>query len=258
MVGDLGTCKLTGSYGPFVKSHIVPRSFLDLTQRKGEPPLRVYPLHARGRTTDSQTGLYDRELVTVDGERVLARFDLAANCLLNAPVLRSSYLKDEHGFIARDQSGRRVGYALSSKHYSELKLFVLSIFWRASASQRPELADFKLAADVQRRVQGLLLAGEPAAPDELSVMIVRYTNDAGVPLITPNRIEIMKIPFVQMAFGQCHFYMKTTAIETPAPIDELQLDPRRSLGILLGDFFDTRFGSHIRRKFQEFYSDADA
>lgn len=64
----------------------------------------------------------------------------------------------------------------------------------------------------------------------------------------------MNVPFVQMTFGQYHIYMKTAAVETPNPIDELQLNPQRPLPLLVGNFFDTQFGQHIRSKFREFYS----
>ncbi len=255
MANAWGLCKLTDKYGRFVDCHIVPRSFLDLTQQRGESPLRVYSLHQRTRSKKSQTGIYDTEIVTNDGERVLARLDSSANRVLNAPIARRAYIKDERGFVARDQDGRRVGYMISPGFYADLKLFALSIFWRASVSKRPEFATFQLDREIETRIKALLSSSDPSSSEELSILITRYTNRLGAPFITPNRVTVMGVPFVQTTLGEYHFYMKTAAVETPQPIDELQLAPHRPLRVLIGDFFDTRFGQQIRSRFRQFYSD---
>src|SRR5205814_4797368 len=102
--------KLTDKHGTFVACHLVPRSFLDIRQFNGDVPLKIYSLHKQEYPRRSETGLYDKTIVCDDGERILAQLDTVANELLNVPIARDAYLKNQHGFIARDDTGKKVAY----------------------------------------------------------------------------------------------------------------------------------------------------
>jgi hypothetical protein len=248
-----GVCKLTGQHTKFIRSHIVPRSFLNLDYKRGEDPLRVYALNSKQQPKRSQTGLYDASIVGKPGEKILARLDAAASDFLNVPIKRADYVRDEHGFILRDADREKAAYLVAGDSYRDLKLFVLSIFWRASVSSLQELVGFRLRPGIEERIRSMLLANDPGIPEEMSVSILRYLDKYGVPLVTPNRIKIAGVPHVQTTFGQFRFFMKTANLASPSPVDEIQMRPGRRNVILTGNFLDGRFGQSIREKFRDLY-----
>ena len=63
-----GMCKLTLTYGKFVKSHIIPEALTE-TSWGGSPLTQPGP---NGRRIRRCTSWYDPQLVTTEGEAILA------------------------------------------------------------------------------------------------------------------------------------------------------------------------------------------
>jgi len=134
-----GVCKLTGEHGPFVKSHILPAA---LTR----PELQGAPLE-QFRKGDERpirrwTGWYDPQLVTAAGEKILSDYDNWAIKELNRPKLVwSSWGPDvelmapDHRRIPNSPLGLRRIRGLDA---ARLRLFCLSLLWRAAASSLKE------------------------------------------------------------------------------------------------------------------------
>jgi hypothetical protein len=83
-----GTCKLTGLKGKYVKSHIVPQAFT-IGLRKGHP---LYQKGAQGKYFRKWSSWYDSELVTKEGEVILAKYDdWAAKILADKKLVWTSW-----------------------------------------------------------------------------------------------------------------------------------------------------------------------
>lgn len=128
------TCKLTGKIGKAIKAHVVPRAFYELQPQEGGPCLLVSNA-PKSFPKKLPVGIYDKTMVTLNGENIFKPWDDYAIRTL---------LKHEDAFEPFTQRGVVLGWTLPKYEYSPLKLFALSVLWRAHASTRPEFGKVQL------------------------------------------------------------------------------------------------------------------
>lgn len=156
-----GTCKLTLRQGRFVDSHLIPKA---LTRADGLGPGLVQ--HGHGRTERRRSSWYDNALVTVEGEAILARYDdLAIRTMRRHLLVWSGWgparaLSDVRAMPGSPLGTRRIQFADRQSAVS-LRLFLLSILWRAAASERPEFEEVTLASDDLEALRLMVLEGNP-------------------------------------------------------------------------------------------------
>ncbi|CAD9219248.1 transposase [Burkholderia cenocepacia] len=162
-----GVCKLTGATGKFINSHIIPAA-LTRPEVKGEPFVTAGNGNRPRRQFSSWT---DRELVTQEGEDVLTALDTwaidvlrkskmvwsgwgAVSALPSHKTERSSYelIVPETGWGIRSVKGI---------DFPRLRLFFLSLLWRAAASDRPEFADVSLPVEHINALRRMIIDGNP-------------------------------------------------------------------------------------------------
>ncbi|MDB5674568.1 MAG: putative transposase [Sphingomonas bacterium] len=150
---NIGVCKLTGETGRFVKSHLLPKA-LTRPIEKGAAFAQVGAQKRPSRRFDSW---YDDRLVTQTGEDILTALDTFAIAeLRRLKLIWQSWgpmvglCTPETDFFAGTPNGlRRVVFTDSNK----MRLFFLSLLWRAAASTRPEFSNISLRASDYRRLR---------------------------------------------------------------------------------------------------------
>jgi len=139
----LGICKLTLESGTFVDSHLIPKALTKPVQKgfpfvqfqSGAPPVRRW------------SSWYDPELVTHEGEKILEKLDTWAitefqkNKLIWSSWGTDCTLGSLHTPIGNSSWGIREVKGIDPKR---LRLFFLSLLWRAAATSRGEFADVQL------------------------------------------------------------------------------------------------------------------
>ena len=139
------TCKLTGAKGRFVKSHLIPKA---LTR----PEAPGLPLIQRGsgrRQKIRWDSWYDSKLVTRQGEDILSDLDdWAIRYLRDQKLIWSGWgpmtvLGSYHTPIPGTPWGLR---KIKVDDPDRLRLFFLSLLWRAAASELPEFSEVVMPA----------------------------------------------------------------------------------------------------------------
>ena len=116
-------CKGCNKKVKLVKAHIIPESFFRYL-REDENTLKLVPTDKDHYVKKAPIGIYDKEILCGECEAVFQDVDeYAAKLMLNDQNM--SKLHDK---------GDVVGYNLKDIDYQKLKLFVMSILWRASIS----------------------------------------------------------------------------------------------------------------------------
>lgn len=165
-----GLCKLTGKYGKFVAAHILPRALTRLS-RTGEK-IRETALGATPRWKPPTW--YDNELVIREGEDILEAIDTPAiEALRNHTLIWSSFNSDEP-FAPEALTPLSDSISLREAcidKADELRLFFLSIVWRAAASSRREFVDVKLTDAEIEDLRQRVLAQEPGNAWEYPVIL---------------------------------------------------------------------------------------
>ena len=150
----IGTCKLTRTEGPLVKSHIIPRAFM---RRASDGPFKE--CGADGFPRRSYDGWYDGSIVTRIGEDILSILaDAAAKCFIaRGYTYRGRRSASDLTTLTGGFIPKRV-YTITNIDATMLRRFGLSLPWRAAVSRLPPFSRItvppKRLEDLRQRIIG--------------------------------------------------------------------------------------------------------
>jgi hypothetical protein len=179
-----GVCKLTGRHGTFVSAHLVPKA-LTRPEASGLPFVES---SSGKRPTRKWSSWYDNQLVTVEGEAVLAALDSWAIVQLRKHKLVWSswgpmqFLAEDHDRMGDTGFGVRKISGLDGKR---LRLFYLSLLWRAAASTHHGFSEIKLAPEEVEKLGQMLLANDPEPSTYFPIQLTQISTLGTVQNLTP-------------------------------------------------------------------------
>lgn len=177
-----GYCKLTGKPGAFVKSHLIPEA-LTRPSQAGAP---LFQYGDGPKPSRRWSSWYDSELVTRAGEDILSALDTWAIAVLRENKLvwsgwsEAVDLGDLHTKFSKHLGIREV--TLDTKR---LRLFFLSLLWRAAASERYEFKDVCLPPKDLELLRKILLGQEEPSPDFYPVQLTQISTKGLIHNQTP-------------------------------------------------------------------------
>jgi hypothetical protein len=155
-----GVCKLTGQYGKFIDAHLIPKA-LTRPEKKGSPFVQA---GSGSRPNRRWSSWYDNRLVTQAGEDILTALDTWAITELRKHKLVWSgwgpmqSLSESHTQIPGTPWGIREIEGIDPQR---LRLFFLSLLWRAAATEREEFSEVVLPHEDVERLRLMLLNNDP-------------------------------------------------------------------------------------------------
>ncbi len=216
------TCKLTGKVGRPVKAHVVPKAFYELPHQS-EGPCKLISNASDTYPKKVPIGIYDDTIVTKDGEARFGPWDDYASQVL---LLRF----DE--FTPIRHNSKIVAWYFPDVDYAALKLFALSVLWRAHASAQPAFRKVKLGIH-EPIIRNLLLRGDPASEEEYSVCIARWIDEQFGPVfMDPFREKYEGVNYYRIYCGRYVLYVKVDKRKTGPSFKEIQLAPGRPLCVI--------------------------
>lgn len=171
-----GICKLTGKYGPLVKAHIFPKALTN--PGEGRPFAQNRRDLAPIKRWDSW---YDPSIVTQAGEDILKEFDTwAIEELRKHRLVWSAWGSDEalstedfEPIPGREDWGLRTVRGLDG---ARLRLFYLSILWRAAVSNMWEFHEVVVRASDLRRLRRMLLERDPTPLHRFPITLIQLST----------------------------------------------------------------------------------
>lgn len=145
-----GVCALTGRSGKLVKSHLLPRALMDFG------PTDAPIIQIRGDATrpiKRWSSWYDPRLVTRAGEDILEKHDNWGVSFLRHHGLVWSSWGPDGGPAPDDDQGVFGIRLIDGVDTGRLRMFLLSLLWRAAASGLPEFAAVQVPADHLERLR---------------------------------------------------------------------------------------------------------
>jgi hypothetical protein len=141
-------------------------------------------------------------------------------------------LKSELAFQPFPETENILGWTLPNYDYPTLKLFALSILWRAHASTLPEFKNVQLGPH-EARVRHLLLSATPGAPEEYSVVIVKWIDEEFGPVfMDPFRETYDGLNYYRIYLGRYVLYFKVDQRPTNAAFRYFQLGQDTKLVVI--------------------------
>jgi hypothetical protein len=168
-----GRCKLTHADGTFVDSHIIPQAFT--SPEGGNFFIEGGPGR---RLTRRPSSWYDNRLVVRKGENILADLDsFAATELRNNFMVWSGWGESEN--LPDPDAELFDGYgirAIMGLDHRRLRLFFLSLLWRAAASSRSEFNGVSLPDQDLEKLRLMLVTGESQPLDFIPIFLMQHST----------------------------------------------------------------------------------
>jgi hypothetical protein len=236
------TCKLTGTIGTGVRAHIIPESFYDLGGEKQEPARIITP-GKNPLVIRSPAGEYDAGIVTAEGEAYFSSWDsYAYEILLGRERLAKPYIL-----------GGELAYVEIDKFdYSKLKLFFISLLWRAGVPTRPFFQLVNLGPH-EARLRQLILDKNPGSEQDYSVMLGIHSDTPpyGFPMVAPHLIKDNEagVNYYKFSLGRLIACIKVDARPFGASWVDAVVSPHLPLRfIILDEFRSSDFYKEMRQR----------
>lgn len=221
-----GQCKLCGQRGQLVQSHVIPRAFFDL----GDNPAPTILSNTPGQYPKrAPAGVYDR-IVCRDCEGSFGDYDnYAANVLIqNLASYEPIY-----------ESGKFAALRMKELDYRLLKLFAISVLWRASVSTQTFFSRVRLGP-FEARARELLLARDPGDANEFGTWWSAFRMDWTPGLMDPFQERWDGVNAYRFYFGKVVAYIKVDTRPVPLAFQTIVMMPGRDLIFAMRDFDNSK------------------
>ncbi|WP_444941078.1 hypothetical protein ACJJI3_00185 [Microbulbifer sp. ZKSA004] len=244
--GEHVTCKGCGYDKKLIDAHIIPKFFYMELRADGN---HLNVLHAGNeRIGRSFKGDYDNSILCKDCDGVFEKYDdYAKKILINGfnlfrPIWRGSEL---------------LGWELPPYDFSKIKLFFLSVLWRASISTRPffkgvdlgmlesDLKEivFNRAVDIHNRYTIMLCKFLPSKSGTLEKTI-----------IAPEKVRVREIVYYKFYMGGYIVWVKIDKRMAVRVLQKCEL--RRLKGVVLAtDFYSSVEYGDLEKAMIDFYAE---
>lgn len=154
-------CRLCNEVKPLCNSHIIPEFFYKRMYDNKGRLLRISTA-AEEKTQYKQKGIYEK-LLCRECEQHISQFEIVTKRLF--------YDEMNYDRIAGSNSIK-----IFNLDYSKVKLFQLSLLWRASVAKNPFFENVRLGPH-EERIRKMLLQSNPGKPYEYGCIIVGLFTD---------------------------------------------------------------------------------
>lgn len=215
------TCQFCLEVKPIIRAHIIP---VGLYPKNPNGDRFQYSLSGEGARPKTKVphGGYDDRLVCEDCERQFSAWDDYA----------SDFFGDEKvPFQSLTSSGTPYRlYPLFD--YAKLKLFFISMLWRAHATTLPDFVKLNIGPKYEAMAKAMIKAGDPGTPDQFAVFLLRFTGTHRLLGTSPTpRRESGVLMYETLLFG-FGSYVKVTNRPLPTALRNAQLTDGKPLYML--------------------------
>lgn len=161
---------------PLIEAHIIPKAMFKSIRVAPGKPLYIIQDRDGARPIPSPQGEYDTGILCESCEKRFNIYD----------TYGIRFIKDlDRVGLPVIVKGRRVGLVVPTYDCKMLKLFFLSVLWRASISTRPFFRNINLGT-YENELHDMIDQGNPGTPDQFPMILGRFVNvDPGFTLSEP-------------------------------------------------------------------------
>ncbi|MDH5572705.1 MAG: hypothetical protein OEY89_13145 [Gammaproteobacteria bacterium] len=190
----------------FGKSHVIPESFF--LHRKVQGETAILTTNKKGvHPKKRPIGEYDTEILCKKCEKEFNAWDSYGKELL---------INKYSDFKTIEENGSTLGYYIESFDYVKLKMFFISVLWRASVSKRDLYKKVALGPH-ENILREMVTEANPGSKDNYDVQLFRFSGvDYPIPILMPVEIRSSYgLRYYRVYLGD-HFYdIKVDKQKTP-------------------------------------------
>lgn len=223
-------CNFCLNEKPLVDAHIVPLCIVKRLLESKEPIFQFFKDPNR-YSVHLPKGEYDANIICGDCDSSFSEFEECGRDFL------FDILDDKYPLVKIDDPLKSLPgyYTISKFNYLELKLFFLSVMWKASASRRPSCKNVNLGS-FEPEVREMLKSRDAGPPEKFPVFLFRYVDKHGSQtMINPHRQRKFGINFCSIGLPGSFAVIKTDQRPLPAELRGWEMAPDRPLLIAARD-----------------------
>jgi hypothetical protein len=217
-------CKLCGKDKKLVKAHIIPEALYKPLLDRGRP-LKILSNIPGVHPKKSHVGIYDMGILCRECETIFSPWDDYAQKLLLAKPIPENY---------RTQNGQKLAYEIAGVDYAKLKLFFISVLWRASVSRQQFFSRVSVGT-FEPQLKQMILESNPGDADTFAVTLAQFDHPLGTAMLDPHPDKHFGISYYRFYMAGYIAYIKADARPAPDFMGLLKLRPDKPLTILLRD-----------------------
>lgn len=224
-------CKFCLKEKELIKAHIIPRCFWG-PLIKQEGPIHIIPTNLRERESRSQIGEYDPELVCEDCEEHFKILDNYA-CKF--------FMEDFDKLSAPIQNNDDRFLQIKNFDYEKLKLFFLSILWRASASERGYYSQVDVGEIYEEKLKDMIQNKQPDKFKAFQIIVSKFKPSTySTIMLSPTRYRVQGARVYKFILGGFVAIIKVDQQPFSENLDFTSLKPNQPLYILQGDITELK------------------
>lgn len=215
-------CRYCEVRSDFVNAHVIPAGFFRRLSADDPEPLRVVLNDENEYPRRAPLGVYDQKLLCTVCEPQFGSWDHYAQELLSDLPPGQTIIED----------GQIVGFELRDHwHYELLKLFFISLIWRASASTHNFYRRIRLGP-YEEKAKQMLDACDAGSPQEFAVLLGRFIEPGARILLDPHEDRCDGVNFCRFYLSGYVAYIKVDRRPAPDWMTPLLLMPDAPLKIV--------------------------
>ena len=204
-----------------VKAHVIPEGFFRRMDDAGGT-LRLLSENQEQYPKRSPIGVYDSTILCQSCEPLFGDWDNYAQELLTEEP------KDSVQILA---NGLLVGYEVKEYRYDLLKLFFISVLWRASVSTHAFYEKIRLGP-YEAEARDFLRRRDPGNTEDFAVTLAKFDDPLGKAILDPHPEKWEGINYYRFYLGGYVAYVKTDQQPAPEPLSEFAMTPGKALRII--------------------------
>ncbi len=213
-----------------IKAHIIPESFFR-GLREGKLSPEIHSTAGGFYPKKAPIGVYDKEILCNECEQIFQKYDDYGCQIL---------IKNESNFEPLDHEGKHVGYRINSIDNKKLKLFFLSVLWRASISRHYFYSRVALNK-LENKLKELIWNNNPGGKHDFSFALGKFEDDgAGRTIQNPFQERFWGIRYYRFYMYGYVLYIKSDSQKTPPILDKLIPDDDSLIVVTRGTIEDSK------------------
>lgn len=227
----MASCRLCGYQGSLVKAHIIPESLYAPLREESKVP-HIYSTAENAFPKRSPVGIYDSEILCGECDNRIGDWDNYAQRLLLTPL---------EAYGAPEELRRQKYFTIRDLDYALLKLFFVSLLWRADQSGHDFFGGVDLGQSWRERTKEMVLTGDPGGPEEIGVTLVRYEHRlAERTIYNPEKVRSDALNFYRFSLGSYVAMIKVDRRPFKSSMQPFVLRPNEHLLVGLFEYEDSR------------------
>ena len=222
-------CKFCGNESALIEAHIIPAG-LFRRLRQGKKSLEMITNKAGEYTKKSPTGVYDKTIVCSKCENIWQEWDNYAQLILADKPLNGR---------VRYHNNKRICYIVNNYEYRKLKLFFISMVWRASVSSQPFFSKVSLG-QFEDSAKKHIANNDPGDSEAFSVTLAKFNHPLAKSILDPHADKYSGVNYLRFYLAGYIAYIKVDHKPTPMPFSQFAMAGNRPLYIICRDFGESK------------------